>query len=42
MIRLEKAKPMASPIQGMVAREEGGKPMSIWENVVIVFYCVRL
>ena len=28
---LEKAKPMASPIQGIVASEEGGKPMSIWD-----------
>ena len=28
---LEKAKPMASPIQGIVAKEEGGKPMSIWD-----------
>ena len=28
---LEKAKPMASPIQGIVAKEEAGKPMSIWD-----------
>ena len=37
MTRLEKAKPMASPIQGIVAREEGGKPISIWEKMVFVF-----
>ena len=40
MTRLEKAKPMASPIQGIVAREEGGKPISIWEKVVFVFVFV--
>ena len=39
MTRLEKANPMASPTQGMVARDEGGKPMSTWEKML---YCLRL
>ena len=39
MTRLDKAQPMASPTQGMVAREEGDKPMSTWEKIVAV-YCL--
>ena len=39
MTRLDKAQPMASPTQGMVAREEEDKPMSTWEKIVAV-YCL--
>ena len=39
MTRLDKAHPMASPTQGMVAREEEDKPMSTWEKIVAV-YCL--